>query len=112
MFFCHVLREYTPLCRSVGRSPCYFFGVFELFGSYPVAPVIFSSTAPAHPHATRVTVYLALFNIRCGSIEHEILTATFSKKLKWDYDKIEQIEQYNILVIFWTIQYFSNSFFK
>ena len=48
---------------SVGRSPFYFFGDFLAFlayGSCPDALVTFSSTAPAHPHATRVAVYLAL----------------------------------------------------
>ena len=32
------------------------------YGSFPDALVTFSSTAPAHPHATRVAVYPALFN--------------------------------------------------
>ena len=46
---------YTPLCRSigrlVGRSPFYFFGVFERF----------EPSALAQPQATGVAVYPALF---------------------------------------------------
>ena len=56
---------------SVGRSvgwlvPFILFGVFELFEHTAPAQtqVTFSSTAPAHPHATRVTVYQALFKWR------------------------------------------------
>ena len=64
--FSRVLRDSTPryvgplVRRSVGWSPFYFFGVFELFE--PTALVTISSTAPAHPHATRVDVYPVLFN--------------------------------------------------
>ena len=55
LFSC-VLRDSTPryVCPSVGRSvgPLFtFFCVFELF----------EHMAPAHPHATRVAVYPALF---------------------------------------------------
>ena len=55
------------VCQSVGWSISAFFtsfGVLELFWAYcscPNAPVTFSSTAPAHPHATGVAVYLASF---------------------------------------------------
>ena len=31
--------------------------------SYPNGPVTFSFTAPAHPHATRIAAYPALFNL-------------------------------------------------
>ena len=48
----------------VGQSPFLLFWRFWAFwayGSYSDALVTFSSTAPAHPHATRVAVYPALF---------------------------------------------------
>ena len=67
-----MLRDSTPryvgpsVGRSVGwlvgRSPFYFFGVFELF--VHTALVTFSSTDPAHPHATRVAVYPACFQTK------------------------------------------------
>ena len=71
--FSRVLRDSTPryvgrsvdrsVGRSVGRSPFTFrrFWAFWAYGSCPDAQVTFSSTAPAHPHATRVAVYPALF---------------------------------------------------
>ena len=57
--------------RSVGRSvswlvPFLLFWRFWAFWAYcscPNALVTFSSTAPAHPHATGVAVYPALFTI-------------------------------------------------
>ena len=78
MIFSHVLRDSTPryyrllVGRSVGRlvgwsvfrSLFYFFWRFWAFWAYsscPDALVTFSSTASAHPHATRVAVYPALF---------------------------------------------------
>ena len=50
--------------RSVGWSPFLLFRRFWDFWAFcscPNALVTFSSTAPAHPHATGVAVYLALF---------------------------------------------------
>ena len=47
--------------RSVGRLVGSLF-TFWAYGSCPDAPVTFSSTAPAHPHAARVAVYPALLN--------------------------------------------------
>ena len=67
-------RLYTPLCRSVGpsvrrsvrrsvRHTLLFrrFLAFWPYRSCPNAPVT-SNMAPAHPHATGVAVYPALFN--------------------------------------------------
>ena len=63
----------TPLCRSVGwlvswsvgpLFTIYFFWRFWGFRAYRSCPdvlVTFCSTDPAHPHATRVDVYPALF---------------------------------------------------
>ena len=51
---------------SMRRGPTVFlflrFRAFWAYGSWPDALVTFSSTAPAHPHATKVAVYPALFN--------------------------------------------------
>ena len=57
---------------TVGWSPFYSFGVFERYeltapatirSNYrPNAPVTFSITVPAHPHATRVAVYPPLLS--------------------------------------------------
>ena len=60
--FSRVLRDSTPryVGRSVGRPPFYFFVVFERTAPAQTL-VTFSSTAPAHPHSTRVAVYPALF---------------------------------------------------
>ena len=60
-------RLYSPLCRSVGWSvgPFLLFRRFWAFWAYcscPDALLSFSSTAPAHLHATRVAVYPALFD--------------------------------------------------
>ena len=53
------------VCPSVGRLvPILLFRRFRAFWahcSYPNTTVTFSITAPAHAHATRVTVYPALF---------------------------------------------------
>ena len=61
--FSRVLRNSTP--RYVGPSvgqlvPFLLFWCFWAYGSCPDALVTFSGAAPAHPHATRVAVYLAL----------------------------------------------------
>ena len=68
-----VLRDSTLryVGPSVGWSVCpfLFFGVFEFFQaccSSPVPQMTFSSTAPAHPHATGVAVYPALFFCKPG----------------------------------------------
>ena len=66
MVFSRVLRDSTP--RYVGPLvgplvPFLLFRRFLAFCTYsscPDALVTFSSTAPAHPHATRVAVYPAL----------------------------------------------------
>ena len=69
--FSRVLRDSTPryvgpsVGRSVGWSVPFLlfwrFWAFWAYGSRPDALVTFSSTAPAHPHATRVAMYPALF---------------------------------------------------
>ena len=70
LLFSRLLRDSTPryVGPSVGRWVPFklFFGVFELYeptapAHCPNALVTFSSTAPAHPHATGVVVYPALF---------------------------------------------------
>ena len=59
-------RLYTPLCPSVGwlvgRSHFTFF-MISIFGPYCFSPngLVISNMAPAHPHATSVAVYPALF---------------------------------------------------
>ena len=58
-------RLYTPLCWSVGPSVCHTLLFWHLWGfwlyrSCPNAPLT-SNMAPAHPHATGVAVYPALF---------------------------------------------------
>ena len=75
LFYSHATQLYTLLCRSVGRSVSWSVGrlvpfllfrrfwAFWAYGSCPDALVTFSSTAPAHPHATRVAVYPALFSL-------------------------------------------------
>ena len=62
---------HTPLCRSVGWSVgwsvgglvsfllFWHFWAFWAYGTCPDALLTFSSTAPAHPHKTRVVVYPA-----------------------------------------------------
>ena len=68
---------------------CYFFGVFLAFGAYGSRPdvlVTFSSTAPAHPHATRVAVYPALFS---SSLENVLVISKLEKEndvLKWLFE--------------------------
>ena len=72
-FLCHMLRDSTPrfVCPSVGPSVGRLvtfllfrrFWAFWAYGSCPDAPLTFSSTAPAHPHATRVAIYPALFTL-------------------------------------------------
>ena len=52
-FFKSIIQLFLMEC-SVG-----FLSVLSY--SYPNAPMTFSITAPAHPHATRVAVYPALF---------------------------------------------------
>ena len=64
LLFSRVLRDSTPrfVHRSVG--PHFTFSAFLSVLScllLPNAPVTFSITAPAHPHATRVAVDPALF---------------------------------------------------
>ena len=61
------MRLYTPLCRrSISRLVLFLlfrrFWAFWAYSSCPDALVTFSSTAPAHLHATRVAVYPALFS--------------------------------------------------
>ena len=53
---------YKTLCRSVGWSHFAFFMIF-IFGPHCSCPngLVTSNMAPAHPHATSVAVYLALF---------------------------------------------------
>ena len=67
-------RLYTPLCPSVGRLVCQshfpFFMIF-IFGphcSYPNG-LVTSNMAPAHPHATWVAVYPALFLVNFVCLE-------------------------------------------
>ena len=68
-FFSRMLRDSTTCCQSVGWSVgrSVFFllfwriWAFYAYGSCPDSLVTFSSTAPAHPHATGVAVYPALF---------------------------------------------------
>ena len=51
------------VCLSVSRSSLNFFSIlenFELTDPAQSAPLANSITTPAHPHATRVAVYLAL----------------------------------------------------
>ena len=69
--FSRVLRDSTPhyvgllVGRLVDRSLFYFFWRYWAFWAYrscPDALMTLSSTAPAHPHATRVAVYPALFS--------------------------------------------------
>ena len=74
LLFSRVLRDSTPryvgplVGRSVGRLVPFLlfrrFWAFWAHGSCPDDPVTFSSTAPAHPHATTVAVYPALFHYR------------------------------------------------
>ena len=60
------------ITRYIGRSVCrsvttYFFDNYWRhlnYCSYPNAQVSLFLTAPAHPHATSVAVYLALFHIK------------------------------------------------
>ena len=68
-----MLRDSTPryvgplVSRLVGLSVPFLlfwrFSAFWAYGSFPDALVTFSSTAPTHPHATRVAMYPALLNI-------------------------------------------------
>ena len=57
------MRLYTLLCRSVGPSvTLYFFWVFAVFGlTAPSNDGVTSIKAPAHPHATGLAVYPALY---------------------------------------------------
>ena len=63
-------RLYTPLCPSVGRlvGPHFTFFMFLRSLASPLLPKCSSNsiTAPAHPHATEVAVYPALFLSTCG----------------------------------------------
>ena len=66
LVFSRVLRDSTPryVGPSVGRLVPFLlfwrFLAFRAYGSCPDA-LVTSNTAPAHPHATRVAVYPALF---------------------------------------------------
>ena len=55
------LHPVMSVRRSVPFLLFWCFWAFWEYGSCPDALVTFSSTAPAHPHATRVAVYPALF---------------------------------------------------
>ena len=66
-------RLYNPLCWSVPllvrwsvRHILFFSGFCGLW-PHRSCPndIVISNTAPAHPHATGVAVYLALFQMRC-----------------------------------------------
>ena len=65
-FYSRAMRHYTPLCPSVGRSvgPHFpFFMFLRSLASLLLAECFSNSnTAPAHPHATEVAVYPALFS--------------------------------------------------
>ena len=62
-FFVALLRDSSP--RQVGLLVGWRFLAFQAYGSCPDTLVTFSSTAPAHPHATRVAVYPALLYSEC-----------------------------------------------
>ena len=78
--FSRVLRDSTPryvgllvgwlVGRLVGRLVPFLlfrrFWAFWAYGSCPDALVTFSSTAPAHLHATRVAVYPAFIKLMEG----------------------------------------------
>ena len=59
-FLSRATRFYTQLCWSIRQSVRAFFQVFAVFGLN--APT--SNTAHAHPHATGVAAYTALFSLR------------------------------------------------
>ena len=75
-FWSRATQLYTPLCRSIRPSvrpsvgpsvTLYFF--FGFCGLWPHCSCpndqVTSNTAPAHPHATGVVLYPALFQMRC-----------------------------------------------
>ena len=80
------MRLYIPLCQSidwsVGRSvPLILFWRFWAFWAYcscQDALVSFSSTAPAHPHATRVAVYPTLFMVHVFQARASLLSRFLS----------------------------------
>ena len=67
------------ICRSVDRSHFTFFMIF-IFGPYCSCPngLVISNMAPAHPHATSVAVYPALFikTLRLKLLKTENTTTT------------------------------------
>ena len=128
------MRLYTPLCRSVGRSvgesvsgywfgrlvgqsvcPHFTFWRFSAFWAYyfcPVALLTFFSTTPAHPHATGVAVYPALFSKMqplCFCSSHFSLIHFFIDLLTYSFICIKAQWQTNcshlekILLLFWDI---------
>ena len=75
--FCHTFlvactRLYNPLCpsvdRSVGRLVCHTLLFFMILSFRPHCScpngLVISNMAPAHPHATSVAVYPALFQVQ------------------------------------------------
>ena len=89
--FSRVLRDSTPryvgpsVGRLVGLSVPFLlfrrFWAFWAHSSCPDDPVTFSSTAPAHPHATRVAVYPALFLSFSLPPLHPAFTTFFLQRL-------------------------------
>ena len=57
------------------------FWAFWAHCSCPNAPVTFSITAPAHPHATRVAVYPALFILILFSTKSDFVTILAVRKV-------------------------------
>ena len=86
-FFVACTRLNNPLCPSVGRLVCHtlLFFMILFLGPHCSCPrcLVTSNMAPAHPHATSVAVYPALFFfknfVRCLSY--------FSK---WQKDEIKK----------------------
>ena len=60
------LHPFMSVCRSVDWSPFWHFWALLAHSSCPNAPMTFSITAAARPHATWFAVYPALFSQNLG----------------------------------------------
>ena len=98
-----MLRDSTPryvgpsVGRSVGRSVPFLlfrrFLAFWAYGSCPDALVTFSSTAPAHPHATRVAVYPALLFLFLDRIDSLFLILSLERMKKCESETQTKVEK-------------------
>ena len=96
LFFSCVLRDSTPhfvgpSVRPLVRHTLLFWRLwgFWLNRSCPNAPLT-SIMAPAHPHATGVAVYLALFFLNKAMLSH-VMYKESAKKASVQYDSINTI---------------------